>query len=237
MFILGEQRLWGSISAGVTILLVGQLLSFTKSYDVVFYVFGTATLFFILFSSFANVNREEVQYVLVPEPSLEPVMSTATGRKLVPVISNRSEKLLDGRVPINTYNSIEGQSHYVELFKPTSIREEADETLDAIGHLDLGLSISRIASVEQLDVTNLPSTANVLKSVRVSTFLVTTLIFGLVLSLIQNFLFLFLSRDLLVPASWIGWTGPTTGITELLCFCFSKQVYKEKKKKQSFNIN
>lgn len=226
-FYLGEQRLWGSISAGLTILIVGQLLSFTNSYDVVFYVFAGATSLFIFCSSFAQVNRDQVPYMLVPEPSLEHVISN---KKLDPVISNRSEKLLDGRIPINTYNSIEGQSHYVDLFKPTSIasvvREEADETLDAIGHLDLGLSISRIASVDHItDVTSLPTTTkSVLTSVRVSTFLVTTLLFGMVLSIIQNFLFLFLSRDLLMPASWIGWTGPTTGITELLCFCFSKQV-------------
>lgn len=248
--VLGEQRLWGSVSAGLTILLVGQLLSMTGNFDMLFYVFGTATGFFMLFSFFAKVNEQDVQYILVPEtshePSLEHVLShhTATGRKLIPVTTDTSEKLLNARVPVNTYNSISSDSnnhsnsHYVDLFKTTSIasahtiREEADETLDAIGHLDLGLSISRIASIDQsmaaglqdISTEGIPTAKNVIKSVRVLSFLVATLLFGFVLSVIVNFLFLFLSRDLHMPANWIGWTGPTTGITELLCFCFSKQV-------------
>lgn len=250
MCVLGEQRLWGSVSAGLTILLVGQLLSMTGNFDMLFYVFGTATVFFMIFSCFAKVNEQDVQYILVPEtshePSLEHVLShhTATGRKLVPVTTDTSEKLLNARVPVNTYNSISSDSnnnsnsHYVDLFKTTSIasahtiREEADETLDAIGHLDLGLSISRIASIDQsmaaglqdISTEGIPTAKNVIKSVRVLSFLVATLLFGFVLSVIVNFLFLFLSRDLHMPANWIGWTGPTTGITELLCFCFSKQV-------------
>lgn len=252
MFVfIGEQRLWGSVSAGLTILLVGQLISVTGNFDMLFYVFGAATVCFIILSFFANVNTEDVQYVLVPEtmhePSLEDVLSnhtSATGKRLVPVDTSASEKLLDDRVPINTYSSItsdsniNGNSHYVELFKTNSlasvhtIREEADETLDALGHPNLGLAISRIASVDQsitaglMDMSSegIPTAKNVFKSVRVLTFLVTTLLFGFTLSMIINFLFLFLSRDLHMPASWIGWTGPTTGVTELLCFCFSKQV-------------
>ncbi|KAL9547484.1 hypothetical protein MBANPS3_006150 [Mucor bainieri] len=247
----GEQRLWGSVSAGFTILLVGQLLSMTGNFDMLFYVFGAATVMFMLFSCFAKVNEQDVQYILVPEtshePSLEHVLShhTATGRRLVPVPTDTSEKLLNARVPVNTYNSISSDSnnnhsnsHYVDLFKTTSIasahtiREEADETLDAIGHLDLGLAISRIASIDQsmaaglqdISTEGIPTAKNVIKSVRVLSFLVATLLFGCVLSVIVNFLFLFLSRDLHMPANWIGWTGPTTGITELLCFCFSKQL-------------
>jgi hypothetical protein len=155
------------------------------------------------------------------------------------VTTNASEKLLNNtRIPANNYNSINNSnSHYVDLFKPNSIasahtiREEADETLEALGGVDLGLAISRIASIDQsviglIGVTNenLPSPRSVFTSVRVCTFLITTLIFGFILSMIVNFLFLFLGRDLHMPASWIGWTGPTSGITELLCFCFSKQV-------------
>jgi hypothetical protein len=250
MFVfIGEQRLWGSVSAGLTILLVGQLLSITENFDMLFYVFGASTLCFMVFSCFANVNTEDVQYALVPEtmhePSLEDVLSnqtSATGKRLVPVNTNASEKLLNDRVPANTYSTISSDvnsnSHYVDLFKTNSIasahtiREEADETLDALGHPNLGLAISRIASVDQsitaglMDVTTegIPTAKNVFKSVRVLTFLITTLLFGVTLSIIINFLFLFLSKDLNMPASWIGWTGPTTGVTELLCFCFSKQV-------------
>ena len=156
------------------------------------------------------------------------------------ISTNTSEKLLNNnRIPVNNYSSINNSknSHYVELFKSTSIasahtiREEADETLDTLGGVNLGLSISRIASMDQsvvglLGVINedSPSPSSILGSVRVLTFLIGTLIFGFVMSMIVNFLFLFLGRDLHMPASWIGWTGPTAGITELLCFCFSKQV-------------
>jgi hypothetical protein len=209
-----------------------------------FWVFGASTLLFIVFSCFANVNTVP-EYVMIPElDGLEQQITTDSmgGRRLANVITDSSEKLLNSsgeRVPTNNYNSINhSNSHYVELFKPNSIaaasahtiREEADETLDAIGGVDLGLAISRIASIDQsmaglIDVTSegLPS-SSVFKSAKVLTFLITTLLFGFVLSVIVNFLFLFLSQDLHMPASWIGWTGPTTGITELLCFCFSKQV-------------
>ncbi|KAI8967517.1 major facilitator superfamily domain-containing protein [Mycotypha africana] len=249
----GEQRLWGSVSAGATILLVGQLLSVTNSFDVLLYVTGAAALLFMLFSFMARVNNEDPQCTCVPEALLESAAVTSltppvesldnhqhqasiTGQNLKPVITDSSEKLLN-----NYNNSAEhhhNYSHYGSIFKATSItsvqtiREEADETLQALGHSDLGLAISRIASVDpsvsaglvDLTAEGIPAVENVLKSVRVITFLATTLFFGLVLSVIVNFLFLFLSRDLHMPASWIGWTGPTSGVTELLCFCFSKQL-------------
>lgn len=211
----------------------------TGSLDGLFWVFGASTLLFIVFACFVNVSQGS-EYEHLPQNAdgdadLERVPSD--GRLLSQVMTDTSEKLLSSegyRVPMKGYNSINhSNSHYVDLFKPNSttsahtIREEADETLEAIGGLDLGLAISRIASVDQsmihLDSEAIPS-SSMFKSVRIMTFLITTLLFGFVLSMIVNFLFLFLSRDLMMPTSWIGWTGPTTGVTELLCFCFSKQV-------------
>lgn len=246
---IGEQRLWGSVSAGLTILMVGQLISITGRLDGLFWVFGASSLVFIVFASFVNVNRDSDYHPLyLPETNtaeegntdLERVSSD--GRLLSQSMTESSEKLLRNEGHhIKGYNSINANtsnSHFVDLFKPNSvasvrtIREEADETLEAIGGLHLGLAISRIASVDQsvmaglMHVTSegIPSPSSVFKSVKVLTFLITTLLFGFVLSVIINFLFLFLSHDLKMPASWIGWTGPTTGVTELLCFCFSKQV-------------
>jgi hypothetical protein len=213
----------------------------TGSLDGLFWVFGASTLLFIAFSFCVNVNNLEYQLIIPElleqqEGGLERISSG--DKQLAPVPTDNSEKLLaSNRHPVN-YSSINNSnSHYVDLFKSDSItsahtiREEADETLGVIGGVDLGLAISRIASIDQsmvglINVTSedIPSPSSVFKSVRVLTFLITTLLFGFVLSIIVNFLFLFLSRDLLMPASWIGWTGPTTGITELLCFCFSKQV-------------
>lgn len=153
--------------------------------------------------------------------------------RLVPIMTENSEKYLNNN-RIHNYSSI--TQDVPDLTKLNSVashtvRDEADETLDVVG-LDLGLSISRIASIDHSIASIIEhheelSPVSVFKSVRVVTFLSTTLFFGFVLSIIVNFLFLFLSRDLLMPASWIGWTGPTSGITELLCFCFSKQVNKK----------
>jgi hypothetical protein len=153
--------------------------------------------------------------------------------RLVPIMTENSEKYLNNN-RIHNYSSITqdvpGLTKLNSVASHT-VRDEADETLDVVG-LDLGLSISRIASIDHSIASiiehheELPP-VSVFKSVRVVTFLSTTLFFGFVLSIIVNFLFLFLSRDLLMPASWIGWTGPTSGITELLCFYFSKQVNKK----------
>ncbi|KAI8370177.1 major facilitator superfamily domain-containing protein [Choanephora cucurbitarum] len=241
----GEQRLWGSVSAGLSILLVGQLISLTNNYDMLFYVFGASTLVFMGLSFSVDVDTQQNQYVAAPEllndSGLQHVSSYNNNLTTVPTSSD-AEKLLNARMPINNYSSIpsdqNNSANRYDLFKTDSIasahtiREEADETLDTLGHIDLGLAISRIASIDQSlaglrEVTTggiPPEAKSVFKSFRVITFLMTTLLFGVVLSIIINFLFLFLSRDLHMPASWIGWTGPTTGATELLCFCFSKQL-------------
>lgn len=111
-----------------------------------------------------------------------------------------------------------------------TLREEANDALET----NLGLAVSRVLSVEHASVL-LPATgeesdsvqvpdSSSFRSPRVLTFLSTTLLFGIVLSILINYLFLFLNNHLHMPASWIGWTGPVGGSTELLCFYFSKQV-------------
>lgn len=112
-----------------------------------------------------------------------------------------------------------------------TLREEANDALET----NLGLAVSRVLSVEhasvllpaatgeESDSVQVPDGAS-FRSPRVLTFLSTTLLFGIVLSIVINYLFLFLNNHLHMPASWIGWTGPVGGSTELLCFYFSKQV-------------
>lgn len=237
----GEQRLWGSISAGLTILLVGQLISMTGNIDCLFWVFGSTTILFVISCFFLKSGTIDEHWVASDNIEDQLHQHQYVDVQKLAAENNKSEKLLNGnRASSNNYNSINNRnsnSHYVELFKPDSIasihtiREEADETLDALGGVNLGLAISRIASIDQSVVgligathEGVPSPSSILKSVKVLTFLITTLVFGFVLSMIVNFLFLFLGRDLHMPASWIGWTGPTAGVTELLSFCFSKQV-------------
>ncbi|KAI8381196.1 major facilitator superfamily domain-containing protein [Radiomyces spectabilis] len=231
----GEQRLWGSLSTGLTILLVGQLISYTGNLDALFWVFGGSTLAFVVCAAVANVNSNDIVLPLEDletEYAQQPLMSP----------SNQSMEKYGHRAPANYLSTTHAASslrpheqfkgHDPLIFKAASIvsahtvREEAEEALDVVG-VDLGLAISRISSVDQSLMlapdAEVPP-ADVFKSPRVLCFLTTTLIFGVVLSMIVNFLFLFLSREMHTPASWIGWTGPMSGVTELLCFCFSKQM-------------
>ncbi|KAG0742223.1 hypothetical protein G6F57_010701 [Rhizopus arrhizus] len=222
----GEQRLWGSVSAALTILIVGQLISITGNLDTLFYTFAASTAVFIILALFTKPSHYEEMINTDQDDEEQPIQRIKTSEKLYNRATNYST--------IPTRESGE-ESRYVDLFKTNSlasvhtIREEADEALDRTG-LDLGLAISRIASVDQSLASIFEHTAEdipspqIFKSPRILTFLITTLLFGFVLSIIINFLFIFLNGELHMPTSWIGWTGPTTGITELLCFCFSKQL-------------
>ncbi|KAI8139129.1 major facilitator superfamily domain-containing protein [Fennellomyces sp. T-0311] len=230
----GEQRLWGSISTGLTILLVGVLISATDNLDSLFYVFAGSTVCFILCAFSAKVEppqQDEEQSRLVPP-------NTDTNY----YVDNQLTKELtqhDVETDEEDGASYLTAPHYdrrlLKLTTTTSmartVREEADEALDSISGLNLGLAVSRVMSVEHAmtgiledsESVQVPS-GSTFRSPRVLTFLTTTLMFGLVLSMLINFLFLFLSQSLHMPASWIGWTGPVGGVTELFCFCFAKQM-------------
>ncbi|ORE20476.1 MFS general substrate transporter [Rhizopus microsporus] len=192
----GEQRLWGSVSAALTILVVGQLISYTGNLDTIFYVYAASTLVFIFLAFFAKPNQYE--HLPASEEEQQPIQRVKTAEKL---FNNRENY---NSISDQHRNSVAGDSHFVDLFKTNSlasvhtIREEADEALDTVG-VDLGLAISRIASVDQSLASilehsseEIPS-AQIFTSPRILTFLITTLLFGFVLSIIINFLFLFLS--------------------------------------------
>lgn len=222
----------------------------TNNLDVIFYVFGISTLFFIVFALFVNVNNNELydndDDKLFISPTQEesyphnanPVKKILSEEK--PIIKKQHHGMNYQSIPTTTTNHSylgdeEFQHSHPHLHKATtnqsmiSVREEAEEVLDAIGGVDLGLAISRISSVDQsmahiLDETGDAPSLSILTSVRVLTFLTSTLLLGVSLSMIVNFLFLFQGSYLNIPASWIGWNGPTGGITELMSFCFAKQV-------------
>lgn len=264
---LGEQRLWGSVSAGFTILVVGELINLTNNLDAIFWVFGASTLAFIVISLSANNVISSSVY------KDDDYKATECSKLLA---TNESRQQLNNEEDYEKEGSARGryQSTMMHdergLYRPTScnstvlsiahdLREEADELLDTnvspttAPLQTAGLAISRVSSLEHsmlggrelIDATSsasLSSTtaaatpmsssnshyqARFFTSPRVACFLITTLLFGVVLSMVVNFLFLFLSNDLHTPASWIGWTGPLQALTELLCFCFSKQVRRE----------
>ncbi|KAL1934777.1 hypothetical protein VTP01DRAFT_6959 [Rhizomucor pusillus] len=229
----GEQRLWGSVSTGLTILLVGVFIS-AYSIEALFYVFAGSTVCFIVCAActhiekYQSVNEEEARLLPPPAGPTSNVIRYVEAGQVI-----KSEELLQED---NDYLT----AHENPLLKVTSsgsivsmartIREEAEDAL-ANGEVNLALAMSRVASVEHSltgllvdsDSVELPS-SHTLTSPRVLSFLLTTLLFGMALSMIINFLFLFFKQELHMGPSLMGWTGVLGGATELLCFCFAKQM-------------
>lgn len=216
---------------------MGELIDLTGSLDAMFWVFAVSTAAFIVCALMVSVEQQQQQPATADfiEGEYQPILLPDEREKTYSSITADDEEQQDVDMLI-------GQTS-TSLFKPVSrssvlsmarsMREEADER--AAAKVNLGLAISRITSLEHstsgvlasndsASSNVLPPPGKIFKSPSVLCFLTTTLLFGVVLSMIVNFLFLFLSRDLHTPASWIGWTGPLGGVTELLCFCFSKQV-------------
>ncbi|KAG2223767.1 hypothetical protein INT45_003491 [Circinella minor] len=312
----GEQRLWGSVSTGLTILIVGVLMDISGNVDVIFWVFGVSTISFITCALMTNVtnNNSEIfgglgqedhenmpgfcPSTLINDDHMRAIEGCDPKQTLLVNNNNynqyqEKEKALQfnnknyqsislfnnnnnsrpnypsNAIDINDNNGVSQITH--EITTPTilnlsktksrrsilstahTLRDEADEQLEDTDSMDINLAIPRKASLEDsMDALVFETNNNsngesssggsnivvhtseevhdeslshlLFKSPRVLCFLITTLLFGIVLSMIVNFLFLFLNHDLHTPTSWIGWTGPLGGITELLCFCFSKQM-------------
>ncbi|KAI8142802.1 major facilitator superfamily domain-containing protein [Fennellomyces sp. T-0311] len=246
----GEQRLWGSVSTGLTILLVGELIDLTGQLDALFWVFGASTAAFIvcaLMTKVTDIPLEQDDSLLCPaslddeELAYNPEQALLGGPNTLP----EEKQNYSNYQTISPYDSGHGHGS-IMLAKSKSrnsilsiaqtLRDEADDLLEP-NNVDLSLAISRVTSLEHAmgagifaesssssGSSSQTSETQLFKSPRVLSFLTTTLLFGVVLSMIVNFLFLFLNRDLHTPTSWIGWTGPLGGVTELLCFCFSKQM-------------
>lgn len=131
-----------------------------------------------------------------------------------------------------------GRRHSLRLHRTATsvardVHLEASEMLESLDRIpSLGLALSHIPSMETSLAFLIPHAeddivappASSLKSLKVVTFLLTMLIFGVSFSMINQFLFLFLHNDLGVESSTLGWTGPVGGITEVLTFWVSKQV-------------
>ncbi|KAI7879769.1 MFS general substrate transporter [Lichtheimia hyalospora FSU 10163] len=249
----GEQRLWGSVSTGLTILLVGILISATDNLDMLFWVFAASTVGFMVCSAITNVEEsstlDEEQQRLLDDNM--PAMTSTNSRHvhhlhhpttLYQSLSRHDTDDDDDHLSYTTALETYQQQRLFKLTTTTSIismartlREEANDALDccssSINNNNLGLAVSRVMSVEHTagimaedsDSVQMPSTST-FRSPRVFGYLITTLLFGVVLSIIVNFLFLFLSDNLHMPASWIGWTGPLGGLTELFSFFYSKQM-------------
>ncbi|KAI8335411.1 major facilitator superfamily domain-containing protein [Chlamydoabsidia padenii] len=186
----GQQRLWGSVSCGLTILLVGQLISMTNNLDAMFYVSGISSLAFAFFSFLVRFDEEQDDKM-----EHERLLSNHYNNQLQQGTSGKEKRYGGNYQSMMTTD----EESYSNLCKATtthsmaSVREEAEEALETVG-VDLGLAISRIPSVDQsmahILEDDVPS-LSVFRSVRVITFLITTLMLGISLSMIVYFLFLF----------------------------------------------
>lgn len=114
------------------------------------------------------------------------------------------------------------------------VQDESELLLEQMDNLPpLGLALSHIPTIDtsltafagmavEDEISSLKST--IFGSVKVWTFLLMTLLFGVFYSMVAQFLFLFLKQDLELDASVIGWTGPIGGITEVSTFYVSRIV-------------
>ena len=241
------------MSTGLTILLVGILISATDNLDMLFWVFAASTVGFMVCSAITKVDEsstlDEEQQRLLDDNM--PAMASTNSRHvhhlhhpttLYQSLSRHDTDDDDDHLSYTTALETYQQQRLLKLTTTTSIvsmartlREEANDALEccssSINNNNLGLAVSRVMSVEHTagimaedsDSVQMPSTST-FRSPRVFGYLITTLLCGVVLSIIVNFLFLFLSDNLHMPASWIGWTGPLGGLTELFSFFYSKQV-------------
>ncbi|CAM0141074.1 unnamed protein product [Umbelopsis sp. WA50703] len=260
----GEQRLWGSISNGLSILAVGLLITATgDNMNVAFYVFAVGMFIFIVLSLVAKVEPSDAydnddnldgdtrpllkniisaNYGMPPEQPTDgeddDVQSSITTHHGVEHMVDRR----DSRISFaNTvFSDDHTHRHSLVLHRTaTSIARdvhlEASEMMDSLDHIpSLGLALSHIPSMETSLAFLMPHSpeedivspsASILKSARVMTFLLCMLIFGVAFSMINQFLFLFLHNDLGVQSSILGWTGPVGGVTEVLTFWISKQLF------------
>jgi hypothetical protein len=113
-----------------------------------------------------------------------------------------------------------------------TVREEADDYMEETRTLTIGLALSRLPSMEASMAGILPypkqaveaPPAEMMWNLRIISFLATVFLYGITLAMINQFLFLFLSKDLGVASSWLGLTGPASAIMELIMFLFCKRL-------------
>ncbi|KAI9488139.1 major facilitator superfamily domain-containing protein [Zychaea mexicana] len=116
------------------------------------------------------------------------------------------------------------------------VQHEASQRIANMDHLPpLGLALSNIPTIDTTlaafaDLGRPESKApekSTLRSPRISSFLLTMMLFGVSYSMIAQFLFLILRNDLGIDSSLIGWTGPIAGIAEVMTFWLSNKLLEE----------
>lgn len=215
-----------------------------------FYIFGICVIGFIVIALGTRVPGDS----LVIESERDSLLNTPRKGyyNYSPSAENNNEYLPDNIRRIGSTTSshantllMDNEHNLLNLQRTITsmaardVHDEASLLLDQMDSLPpLGLALSHIPSVDTslaafasigaehdaLDTIEESLKQTIFGSVKVWTFLLMTLFFGIFYSMVAQFLFLFLKQDLELDASVIGWTGPIGGITEVSTFYVSRLV-------------
>jgi MFS_1 like family len=221
--------------------------------NAIFIVFAVSSLLFMSLSFTVTVEPEEYDsksvHIIENDPNapllpnrIQPFEKSygASGYKanLAPAESSSSVPQL----PLNLsetgffddiLHSLTKSMSYTSISSLTrTIREEADDYMEETGALTMGLALSRLPSMEASMAGILPyptqdaeaPSPEMIWNLRIVSFLTTVFLYGMILAMINQFLFLFLQKDLGVASGWLGLTGPASAIMELTMFLFCKQL-------------
>ncbi|KAM3582812.1 hypothetical protein VKS41_004578 [Umbelopsis sp. WA50703] len=256
----GEQRLWGSISAGLTVFITGQVVSlWNNNLYAIFIVFSLSSTLFILLAFSTTIDDPEAYEIRSVysddsdsvSPLLRPRTYSRSNEKTYGTSSSYQQLLLpaEGSSPpanINLSLNLPQSGYFDDFLQNLSnsmsytsvsslaktVREEADDYMEESRTLTIGLALSRLPSMEASMAGILPypkqaveaPPAEMMWNLRIISFLATVFLYGITLAMINQFLFLFLSKDLGVASSWLGLTGPASAIMELIMFLFCKRL-------------
>jgi hypothetical protein len=250
----GEQRLWGSISAGLTVFLTGQAVSmWHNNLNAIFIIFAISSLLFMMLAFTVTVEPEEYDtksnMTIENDPNAPLLhhrsqtieksygasghranLAPAEGSSSIPQLPlNLSETGIFDDI----LQSLTKSMSYASISSLTrTIREEADDYMEETGTLTMGLALSRLPSMEASMAGIIPyptqdaeaPSPEMIWNTRIISFLTTVFLYGMILAMINQFLFLFLQNDLGVSSSWLGLTGPASAVMELTMFLFCKQL-------------
>lgn len=253
----GEQRLWGSISAGFTVFITGQIMAmWHNNLNAIFIVFGVAGFFFSILSFSTAVEPEQYDSKSIysnADDSAAPLLRHRTGNQSIEKLygagykANLAPAESSGSAPnLNLNLNLSETGFFDDIFQSLTksmsyasiaslsrtIREEADDYMEETGARTMGLALSRLPSMEASMAGILPypeqdaeaPPPEMIWNTRIISFLSTVILYGMIMAMINQFLFLFLQNDLGVASGWLGLTGPASAIMELTMFLFCKQL-------------
>ncbi|CDS10677.1 hypothetical protein LRAMOSA11163 [Lichtheimia ramosa] len=253
----GSQRLWGSVSNGINILLVGLWIG-AAGIDKAFYIFAFGIIAFALLAMFTrfpteeggqweNNNEADEHRSLLRKPMSIQQQYQHYQQQQLSMHNSLSEYVdpLPRRDSMASYANTEILEDGIDdrrlglLRTATSMLDVQTEASQRIANMDhlppIGLALSNIPTVESTLAAfadlgrpeSKPPQKSTLTTPRVWSFLLTMLLLGISYAMISQFLFLFFCNDLEIDSSLIGWIGPIGGIAEVTTFWVSNKLLEE----------